>query len=451
MELSDKQTEAYWLLLEPQVTELLYGGAKGGGKSVFGCFWMFNECCRIIDEYGITPRKFPIPVGFMGRKQSIDLTNTTLETWKRFIPHDRYEMREHNKEIVIDGRVKIDFGGFDRSDVINKFNSAEYCRFFIDQAEEVSLDDVALLRATLRMVLGGKRVPGKALFTANPAQCWLKEEFVDTHHSHQRFVRALPTDNKWTGQQYIAVLEKALAHRPDLLKAYRDGDWTSWEGDDQLILSHWITEAYTNEPVHSGYMVACDVARFGDDETVIFVLEGTNVVAKTIWGKSPTTEIARQVTSYSRDYGNCPCVVDEIGVGGGVVDQLNQLGRHVLPFNSSSKPTGSLDTQENPTMHNLRSEAWWTVSKLFAAHEVACPGMYPRLQTQLSIPRYNFRNGKVLIESKEEIKKRMNRSPDHADAYIMGVWAMMQNASGGHMSVGDVRKLRAKFGRPVHA
>ncbi|MAH48730.1 hypothetical protein CMI37_23085 [Candidatus Pacearchaeota archaeon] len=448
MELSEKQTEAYWLLREADIHELMYGGAKGGGKSVFGCIWMYLECCHLIDRYNIGPRKFPIPVGFMGRKQSIDFTNTTLETWKRFIPHDCYVLREHNKEIIIDGKVKVDFGGFDRSDVINKFNSAEYARIFLDQAEEISLDDVALLRATLRLVINGQKVPGKALYTANPAQCWLKEEFVDQSNPHQRFVRALPGDNKWTGEEYVQVLEKALAHRPDLLRAYRDGDWTAFEGDDQLILSKYIVDCYTTSPVHDGYLVVCDVARFGDDETVIFVMEGTNIVHKTVWGKSPTTAVSKEITELSRAYGNCPCVVDEIGVGGGVVDQLIDTGRSVIPFNSSNKPTEASKRNNQPIMHNLRSEAWWNASKMFAAHEISCSGMYPRLQSQLTIPRYGFRNGKVLIEDKESIKKRMNRSPDHADTYVMGLWAMKQTQSSG-MTASECRRLAKKYGRPA--
>ena len=88
------------------------------------------------------PRQHPIPVGFMGRKRGIDFSNTTLETWKRFIPESAYVIKGKPAEIVIYDRVKIMTGGLDNSEVVNKFNSAEYGFYFIDQAEEVdSIED----------------------------------------------------------------------------------------------------------------------------------------------------------------------------------------------------------------------------------------------------------------------------------------------------------------------
>jgi hypothetical protein len=49
--------------------------------------------------------------------------------------------------------------------------------------------------------------------------------------------------------------------------------------------------------------------------------------------------------------------------------------------------------------------------------------MYPDLRSQLCAVRYDFRNGKILIEPKDEIKQRIGRSPDDADCYVMGVCA----------------------------
>jgi len=47
-----------------------------------------------------------------------------------------------------------------------------------------------------------------------------------------------------------------------------------------------------------------------------------------------------------------------------------------------------------------------------------------KLKVQLATPTYEFRNGKILIESKSEIKKRLGCSPDRADAYVNGLYAM---------------------------
>ena len=105
--LTEKQTIAWDALDTDGIKEVLYGGAKGGGKSVFGCMWCFNKALEIIEECQIARRKHPIPVGFMGRKRGVDFTNTTLETWKWFIPQKAYEIKGKPAEIIIADRVFI--------------------------------------------------------------------------------------------------------------------------------------------------------------------------------------------------------------------------------------------------------------------------------------------------------------------------------------------------------
>jgi hypothetical protein len=106
-DLTAKQTIAWDALARDTIKEVLYGGAKGGGKSVFGCLWCYGKALEIIDACGIKRRKHPIPIGFMGRKRGVDFTNTTLETWKRFIPDEMYEIKGKPAEIIIADRVKI--------------------------------------------------------------------------------------------------------------------------------------------------------------------------------------------------------------------------------------------------------------------------------------------------------------------------------------------------------
>ena len=219
-----RQAEAWDYLHSPKIDELLYGGAKGGGKSVLGCYWMWNDALQVAKRFFKQKPEFPYNFGWMGRKIAKDFTDTTLETWKKIIPRGTYKIVGKPAEIIILDRVKIKTWGLDSRASINKFNSAEFARIFLDQAEEATQDDVAVLRASVnRNILdlvddAGKRkkvrVKGKILFTANPAPCWLKEQYIDKIQPNQAFVKALPSDNIYVGKEYIATLKRSFGHRP---------------------------------------------------------------------------------------------------------------------------------------------------------------------------------------------------------------------------------------------
>ena len=178
-ELTNKQKEAWDNLISNDNSSVLFGGAKGGGKSWLLCLWVFYWAKHLIEIFSIKdPQKFPLPIGFIGRKRSVDFSKTTLETWKKIIPFSSYEIREQDKEIVISNKVKIFFGGLDDQELINKFNSAELAFYGLDQAEETERGDVSVLSASLRLKHNEIIPPYKRLYTANPAECWLKEDFI---------------------------------------------------------------------------------------------------------------------------------------------------------------------------------------------------------------------------------------------------------------------------------
>jgi hypothetical protein len=113
--------------------------------------------------------------------------------------------------------------------------------------------------------------------------------------------------------------------------------------------------------------------------------------------------------------------VDVIGLGAGVVDALNELGEPVYPINSSSKPT---TVNNEKKYYNLRSQMWLEAGDKFADGLVSLPeGM--SLTSQLTTVRFDFvSNGRRQVESKDEIKKRIGRSPDRGDTLVMGLYAI---------------------------
>ena len=427
--LTDRQKQAYRELGLPEVVDLCYGGAKGGGKSWFLCVWNFVNAVHFHNRFKLT-RRSNVPHPFwMGRKQATDFTSTTLQTWQDVIPQSYYEIKgasdKHPKHILIAGTVAIDFGGLDRQEDINKFNSAEYMTISVDQAEETTRDEVSFLRASRRYKFRNTKFDYKGLFTANPAQCWLKEDFILNPRPGCRFIQALPSDNPHLPETYLDTLRESFGHRPEMLEAYLHGNWDSLEGADQVIKDSWIRTAQERalSSLKRRPRVVCDPARFGDDERVIYYAETTNVLEQDIKGETSTIQTARDMIAMSRRHGDCPMVVEEDGIGGGVIDALNDLGYPPIVFTASARANNS------ERYGNQRSEAWMVCGKHFAdaevefRHENFSRNDLTTLIHQLTTPRYKIKNGRIFVEDSAEIKKRLGSSPDRATAYVLLDWS----------------------------
>lgn len=424
MSLSTRQKQALDLLNSNEVKELLYGGAKGGGKSVLGCYWVFFTACDIINKFELPVRKYPITIGFIGRKRSVDFTDTTLETWKKFIPEQAYSLRTSEKEIIINERVKIAYGGFDSEMDIKKFNSAEYAFYFIDQAEEVSRDDIALLKGTLRLKIGDTPLDYKGLMTANPADCWLKDRFITQLSKGCAYLPALPSDNPYLPPGYINTLIEAFAHRPELVEAYVHGSWDVLSDANIVIKTAWVNDAINRFLPNflDNTVVSCDPARFGDDETVIYVIKGGQVIDSMCYGQKSTMETAGNCASMRNKHNAELILVDGVGVGAGVVDKLMELNEPVKEVNFANKPSNEMKQEK---YYNLRAEVYWEAAEMFSNQQVSMPNDMV-LRQQLSHIQYsNASKGRIKIESKDDIKKRLGGgSPDRGDALVIGLWGL---------------------------
>jgi len=426
-EFSYRQTQALDDLDNPAVAAVLYGGAKGGGKSYLGCAWLYLTTLNLIKQYGLKPCKNPPVLAWMGRRLSTDFRQTTLETWKEIIPEGTYVIREQKKEIVILGSATIAFGGLDKQHDVHRFNSDEKMLLFLDQAEEVPLSMLGEWQASLRKTIKGERpyCGYTTLYTANPRDCWLRDEFVDSlkRGASDRFVPALPSDNPNLPEGYENMLRKAFRHRPELVEAYLNGNWDLFESDSALIRRQWIRDAAARGVIqpYPKKLVVCDVARFGDAETVIYDMSDTQITLEEIYGQKATTFTAQRLFIHQKRLGGCLVVVDDTGVGGGVTDQLRDMGVSVFPFDGAAKPTSETNEVK---FYNVRAEAWWKASQGFCDGDVCLDYDDDQLHRDLSAPHYDFRGKKIIVEKKQDIKDRLGRSPDRGDAYVMGLYAL---------------------------
>jgi len=421
--LTDKQTACWYAFFNPLINSILFGGALGGGKTFIGCWLLFQFAIQIIEKYKLPITKYPIPLGFMGRNQGVDFSKTTLEIWKRIIPQDQYYIREQNKEIIFQDKIKYFYGGLDREEDISKFSSAEFAVIFIDQAEECDRDKLSMLRARKRLKINDEPLPYKELFTANPKNCWLKDEFVLGNDPKKIYIPALPTENPHLPKDYLDTVKEAFKHRPEQLLALLEGSWDSLEGADIVIKDIWIRDAtrvvksYIGRPKR---VFGVDVARFGDDTTVCYCLDDTDIEDEMIFGQKDTMYTAGKIHIWAQEKHPDLIGVDVIGLGAGVADRLREMGNNVLDFNSAEK------AEEETKYYNLRAEMYWNTGRRFAEKDIKLTwqgksGEDKDLARELSSASYLIRNGKILIEPKEKIKERLGRSPDKADAYIIGL------------------------------
>lgn len=418
--MSEKQGLAY------RATEqfVLYGGAKGGGKSWFMCIWVF---CKAI---GVPNNKI-----FFCRRRSVDFTNTTLETWKKCIPANTYRIHEQKKKIFLFNGSVVDYGGLDDPLLIQSLNSAEYGNIAVDQAEEIEKDSFAMLRGTLRHIAKTKdgrifHPDYQVMMSANPAQCWLKEDFILRPKDGFRYIKALPTDNPYLPKTYVNNLSEAFQHRPQLLAAYLHGSWDDLAGHDICIQPSSV-ESATRKEVVGGVIrrvIVNDPARFGDDENVVYVMAQTSTVSfiekEIILDHKSTMDTAGRLSALRKLMGAQSIAVDVIGIGAGIVDALNDLGEPVLSINSSAKPTS--ETKEKK-YYNLRAQLWMEAGDEFSRGRVSLKSEDYVLAGQLSSVKFKYTgNGKIQAEAKDDIKKRLGRSPDRADAFVMGLYALSQ-------------------------
>lgn len=395
---------------------LLFGGAMGGGKTVFGVMEALQRSLE-----------FPGNMGVMCRRQGTDFMATVYKTWCANVPQELWTVNAQLREIKIKvgGKVsQIMYGGLGERDNADRWKGADLGWFYVDQAEEIEEDGFNMLGSRLRLKVDGIRPRYKGILTANPAPCWLKGRFIRGEGGEEYgFIQSLPGENPHNPSDYVEQLRKLYKNRPELLRAYVEGNWDELEGINLVIKPDWIAACRT----FLGYsgetrrVVGVDVARFGDDETVIYCVENGNIVDEDIYGQKSTMETAYRALAMAQRRNANLIAVDAGGVGGGVVDRLEELKGDitVVGIDSASKPDNQL------MFLNKRAEIWWKAGEDFANRRVGV-GNDDRLIADLGTPMYRHLNGRIVIESKDEIKKRLNRSPDRGDAFVIALEGLRQ-------------------------
>lgn len=203
--------------------------------------------------------------------------------------------------------------------------------------------------------------------------------------------------------------------------------------EDSLIPLAWVEaandrwDALMDSKRDIGPMtdLGVDVARAGGDETVLALRHGEVVRELRCFAIGDTMATVGHVVAALRAAPRARPVVDVIGVGAGVVDRLREGGvGNTVAFNASAG-TRWRDRTGELQFYNLRSASWWHMRELLdpsAGATVALP-RDDMLTGDLTAPHYKITStGKIQVESKDEIRAKIDRSTDRGDAVVMSFW-----------------------------
>lgn len=410
-------------------TYKLFGGAIGGGKTAA----VINEGIQLSLDY---PGNF----GLLLRKTWPSFRDTVLPQLEKFLPRSLVaSWNQTDKLIILRNASKIRYGGLgDDPEDWRKLMSGEYGWIALDQAEEFTENEFLMLATRLRL-----KVPRRFfLLTCNPTQGWLKKRFIEQSLPDHVFIQALPQDNiKNLPPDYIEKMRQILP--PSLQKAYLEGDWAAIQEPDEVFPYLKVYEAFHRHleptpPVELGV----DVARQGDDRTAIALRRGPKLELLGSYKGFDTMRtcgeiwhLIREVVVPQAGYAafNIVIKVDADGLGAGVVDRLQEEVplkeewlkerlRSIIPGLSLEPKISVIEVhsaarpRDPSKFKNLRAELYWEFREALDQIEIKAPS---EIISQFVSIKYKINSaGQIEIEPKEQIKKRLGRSPDEAEALI---------------------------------
>lgn len=257
------------------------------------------------------------------------------------------------------------------------------------------------------------------------------EDWWPIHVTVDRVVAAGRMDPAWVEQRRKQWGEKSSTFQTRVL-----GNFAADEEDAIIPLSHveaaverwhWLqSKGKIDDAIFRN--AAADIARTGTDATIVGLrykpYKSCHIVRPLIeFPKQDTAQTTDDLEAYLHDAGSW-IVVDSIGIGAGVADRLRQRGLGVVAFNASER-TQFLDRSGQVGFVNKRAAAWWNLREMLepdSADPIALPPD-DLLLGDLCAPRYRrVSGGRIQVESKDEIRKRLGRSTDRGDTVVQLFW-----------------------------
>lgn len=427
MKLNLKQTKAIRFLEDKNTNEGLYGGAAGGGKSVIGTYWLLKNSLKYEGSRWL-----------MGRAKLKTLKETTLNSFlwvasqQGLKANAHFKINQQNNTIQFLNGSSIfmkDLFYYPSDPNFDELGSLEITGAFIDECNQITEKAWNITMSRIRYGLDENNLVPKIFGTCNPAKNFVYNKFYkpfknNTLEKDKFFIQALVTDNPNVSKHYINNLGKL---DPISKARLLDGNW-EYDNDPAVLIDYEKSvDLFTNDFVKGGLKyITADIARLGDDNTIIRVWDGLRSIRKVKMPKSRIPEIVTQIKRLQSEYSvpNSNTICDEDGVGGGVVDTLKCKG-----FVNNSKP---IDVKGQNNYSNLRSQCYFKLADIVNDNLMF---LYDQNITDREIITDELaaikqkdidKDGKLSIISREEMVKILGHSPDEASTLMMRMWFELQ-------------------------
>jgi len=419
---NDKQIEAVKAWIDPTITDIVYGGSKGSGKSYLGVSLIFADALTYPETHYFIARKKLNDL----RKFTIPSIHEVFSAWGIDERYFNFNGADNFYRLYNGSMVYLLQAKHEPSDPFYyRFGSMQMTRGMIEEAGEFEVEAKNNLAASIGRWKNDKYgLTAKLLQTCNPAKNYLYKDYYKPNKTgqlepHKRFIQALPTDNKQLDSGYLENLKRNLSS--NMRERLLFGNWEYDDDPTALCEYDAIIGIFGNDHVTTGkkYLTA-DIARLGSDKAIIVVWDGFKAIECHIFEVSRTTELQRCINAM-REKHQIPtrnCIADEDGIGGGVVDNTKILG-----FTNNARAVG----EENYA--NLQAQCCYKLAEavnagsIHIAFDLSEKHKEEIVEDLEQLKTYDEdKDGKLKILPKEKIKENIGRSPDWRDVFMMRMY-----------------------------
>lgn len=284
-------------------------------------------------------------------------------------------------------------------------------------ADEAALIPDDMFSKILRMVGGSEKA--KLVKLGNT---FYKNHFFRSINSSRYEKVVVPyTQGIEEGRITNEFIEEAREDMPAMdFEIFYECKFPEGGAEDSVIPYNWLEAAVGQAVGGDIKQVGIDVARFGKDNSVYTLREGGQVKRMEKTNHQDTMALVGWIGNMLEEDKPDKIAIDVVGIGAGVYDRLEELGYPVVPINVGESPT---DPDAKNKFFNLRAEVFWHLRDLFKPDNGKSLISIPEdgeLINELSEIRYYYSSErKIRIEDKEDMKKRLGRSPDKADSLAL--------------------------------